>query len=174
MVRSGGPGGSDSPGQLAEIEAFLFLEARLLDHALYDDWLALFTDTAWYWVPIEANQVNPFDRVSIIYDDRRLMETRIRRLQNDNIHAQSPPSRTSRLIGNVVVENFTNFSGVSDCDIVISSRFQMVEFRRGDQRLFAGAQIHGLVRVGGSYKICWKRVDLVNCDDMMQGITVLF
>ena len=31
-----------------EIEAFLFHEARLLDEALYDDWLALFTDTAWY------------------------------------------------------------------------------------------------------------------------------
>ena len=50
----------------------------------------------------------------------------------------------------------------------------MVEFRRDDQRLFAGAQLHGLVRDGEGYKIGWKRVDLVNCDALMEGITVPF
>ena len=28
-------------------------EARLLDEARFDDWLALFTADAWYWVPSE-------------------------------------------------------------------------------------------------------------------------
>ena len=157
-----------------EIEAFLFHEARLLDEALYEDWLALFTDTAWYWVPIQPQQDNPFDTVSIIYDDRRLMETRVRRLCNENIHAQSPPSRTSRIIGNVVRGRPDETSSAYECDMLISSRFQMVEFRRDDQRLFAGAQLHGLVRHGEGYKIGWKRVDLVNCDAMMEGITVPF
>lgn len=157
-----------------EIEAFLFHEARLLDDALYQDWLALFTDTAWYWVPIQPRQDNPFDTVSIIYDDRKLMETRVRRLCNENIHAQSPPSRTSRIIGNVVMGSSDHTEGSNECDILISSRFQMVEFRHDDQRLFAGEQTHGLVRDGGGYKIGWKRVDLVNCDAMMEGITVPF
>jgi benzoate/toluate 1,2-dioxygenase beta subunit len=157
-----------------DIEAFLFHEARLLDEALYDEWLALFTDTAWYWVPIQPQQDNPFDTVSIIYDDRKLMETRVRRLGNENIHAQSPPSRTSRIIGNVIREEPADSGGAYECDIPVSSRFQMVEFRRDDQRLFAGAQRHGLVRDGESYKIGWKRVDLVNCDAMMEGITVPF
>jgi benzoate/toluate 1,2-dioxygenase beta subunit len=157
-----------------EIEAFLFHEARLLDDALYQDWLALFTDTAWYWVPIQPRQDNPFDTVSIIYDDRKLMETRVRRLCNENIHAQSPPSRTSRIIGNVVMGSSDHTGGSNECDILISSRFQMVEFRHDDQRLFAGAQTHGLVCDGGGYKIGWKRVDLVNCDAMMEGITVPF
>jgi len=159
---------------MREIEAFLFHEARLLDEALYQDWLALFTDTAWYWVPIQPQQDNPFDTVSIIYDDRRLMETRVRRLCNENIHAQSPPSRTSRIIGNVVLGNPDHTGDAYECDLQVSSRFQMVEFRRDDQRLFAGAQLHGLVRDGEGYKIGWKRVDLVNCDALMEGITVPF
>lgn len=157
-----------------DIEAFLFHEARLLDEALYQDWLALFTDTAWYWVPIQPQQDNPFDTVSIIYDDRKLLETRVRRLCNENIHAQSPPSRTSRIIGNVVTGSPDHTGGAYECDILISSRFQMVEFRRDDQRLFAGAQRHGLVRDDEGYKIGWKRVDLVNCDAMMEGITIPF
>ena len=47
-------------------------EARLLDEAKFDDWLALFTADAWYWVPSEPGQDNPHDTVSLIYDDRRL------------------------------------------------------------------------------------------------------
>lgn len=155
-----------------QVEAFLFHEARLLDERRFDDWLALFTDSAWYWVPIDPRQDNPHDTVSIIYDDRRLLETRVRRLSNPNIHAQSPPSRTSRIIGNVVIESGCGEDGI----FVVSSRFQMVEFRRDSQRLFAGAARHGLALTEeeGGIRICWKRVDLVNCDGMMDGITVPF
>jgi benzoate/toluate 1,2-dioxygenase beta subunit len=102
------------------------------------------------------------------------METRVRRLCNENIHAQSPPSRSSRIIGNIVELAPDNSISAPVCDIRISSRFQMVEYRNQEQRLFAGAQFHGLVRDGDSYKIAWKRIDLVNCDAMMEGITVPF
>jgi benzoate/toluate 1,2-dioxygenase beta subunit len=153
---------------LRAVEEFLFHEARLLDEGRFEAWLALFTDKAWYWVPIDPRQDNPFDTVSIIYDDRRLLETRVRRLSNPNIHAQSPPSRTSRLVGNVVIEKGDDAAG----GIIVSSRFQMVEFRRDRQRLFAGTGRHGLVRAPDGFRIGWKRVDLVNCDGMMDGITV--
>ena len=155
---------------LRAVEEFLFHEARLLDEGRFEEWLALFTETAWYWVPIDPRQANPYDTVSIIYDDRRLLETRVRRLSNPNIHAQSPPSRTSRLIGNVVIEKGDDTAG----EIIVSSRFQMVEFRRDRQRLFAGTSRHGLVRTPDGFRIGWKRVDLVNCDGMMDGITVPF
>ena len=153
-----------------KVEAFLFHEARLLDEGRFADWLALFTETAWYWVPLDPDQENPHDMVSIIYDDRRLLETRVRRLINPNIHAQSPPSRTSRIIGNVVIENEPGSNGELDT----RSRFQMVEFRRDRQRLFAGAVRHGLTLRDDEFRIRWKRVDLVNCDGVMDGITVPF
>ena len=151
-------------------EHFLIHEARLLDERRFEDWLALFTEDGWYWVPIEPDQANPHDTVSLIYDDRRLLETRIRRLAHPNAHAQSPASRTSRIIANVMAED-----GTSDgADLVVRSKFQMIEYRRDKQRLFAGTSRHGLVAADGGYRIRWKRVDLVNCDSMHDGINVPF
>ena len=100
----------------------------------------------------------------------RLLVTRVRRLCNPNIHAQSPPSRTSRIIGNVAVAP----AAAADGALEVLSRFQMVEFRHDRQRLFAGAVRHGLTLRQDGFRIRWKRVDLVNCDGMMDGITVPF
>src|SRR5262245_40524803 len=85
----------------SECEQFLVHEARLLDEGRFDEWLALFTADAWYWVPSEPNQASPRDTVSLIYDDRRLLETRVRRLASPRIYSQEPRSRTSRIIANV-------------------------------------------------------------------------
>src|ERR1700720_119149 len=90
---------------IARCEQFLVHEARLLDEAKFDDWLALFTADAWYWVPSEPGQKNPFDTVSLIYDDRRLLETRVRRLSSPRMYSQEPRSRTSRIIANVTLED---------------------------------------------------------------------
>jgi benzoate/toluate 1,2-dioxygenase beta subunit len=155
---------------LRDIEQFLFREAQLLDDARFEDWLKLFTETAWYWVPASPDQPVPFEMVSIIYDDRQLLETRVRRLLNANIHAEEPRTRTSRVVGNIIVEG----NNVDGADIVVSSRFQMAEFRRDRQRVFAGSLQHGLVTGGEDIRIAWKRVDLVNCDGMLDGITVPF
>jgi len=61
------------PLDLDRCERFLLHEARLLDDGKFDDWLALFTPDAWYWVPSEPDQDNPHDTVSLIYDDRRIV-----------------------------------------------------------------------------------------------------
>src|SRR5215468_12713383 len=77
---------ASEPLDLARCERFLLHEARLLDEGKFDDWLALFTPDAWYWVPSEPDQDNPHDTVSLIYDDRRLLETRVRRLASPRIY----------------------------------------------------------------------------------------
>jgi hypothetical protein len=78
---------------VAECEEFLLLEARLLDEARFDEWLALFSPEASYWVPSEPGQVNPLETVSLIYDDRQLLETRVRRLASPRIYSLEPRSR---------------------------------------------------------------------------------
>src|SRR6478672_6282210 len=84
---------------------FLEREARLLDEEKFDEWLALFTADAWYWVPSEPGQADPHHTVSLIYDDRRLLETRVRRLASPRMYSQEPRSRTSRIVGNVTIED---------------------------------------------------------------------
>jgi len=143
-------------------------EARLLDDGKFDDWLALFTAEAWYWVPSEPDQVDPIETVSLIYDDRRLLETRVRRLASPRMYSQEPRSRTSRMIGNVTVEETDRNS------CTVRSKFTMVEYRRERQRLFAGTALHRLVQANGRIMIGWKRVNLVNCDAPMDGITIPF
>jgi benzoate/toluate 1,2-dioxygenase beta subunit len=50
----------------------------------------------------------------------------------------------------------------------------MIEYRREQQRIFGGTMLHRLVQAGGRILIAWKRVDLVNCDAPLDGITVPF
>jgi 3-phenylpropionate/cinnamic acid dioxygenase small subunit len=160
------------PGEpaAADIERFLILEARLLDEARYEEWLGLFTADARYWVPSQPGQQSPVDTVSLMYDDRRLLETRVRRLASTQPHAQTPPSRTSRIVANPTVEE-TAADGRSHS---VRSKLLMVEFRLDSQRLFAGTCLHRLVRVEDGFRIALKRVDLINSDGLLEGLVVPF
>ena len=148
-----------------DCEDFLLHEARLLDEARFDEWLALFSADAQYWVPSEPEQQSPHDTVSLMYDDRRLLETRVRRLASPRIYSQEPRSRTSRIVANVTVEE------TGPDHALIRSKLMMIEFRRNEQRLFAGTCLHRLVGRDGAFRIRLKRVDLVNCDAPLDGIT---
>jgi benzoate/toluate 1,2-dioxygenase beta subunit len=50
----------------------------------------------------------------------------------------------------------------------------MIEYRREQQRLFGGTARDRLVKADGRIMIAWKRVDLVNCDAPLDGITIPF
>src|SRR5205823_6815646 len=126
------------PGDVGRCEDFLVHEASLLDDGRFDEWLALFTDDACYWVPSEPNQASPHDTVSLIYDDRRLLETRVRRLASPRIYSQEPPSRTSRIVANVTVEDIATDGSAA----TVRSKFQLLEYRREHQRMFGGTCFH--------------------------------
>jgi hypothetical protein len=86
-----------------EAERFLVAEARLLDERRFEEWEALFTDDAVYWVPMDPDR-DPADTVSIIYDDRKRLHERVYRLTRTPVLDQNPPSRTVRFVANVEVE----------------------------------------------------------------------
>jgi 3-phenylpropionate/cinnamic acid dioxygenase small subunit len=164
----GRPSRAEPALDLHRCTLFLEHEARLLDEAKFDDWLALFTADAWYWVPSEPNQPDPHETVSLIYDDRRLLETRVRRLASPRMYSQEPRSRTSRMVANVSIEDAEGRAAT------VRSKFTMIEYRREQQRLFAGTAWHRLVQIDGAVRIAWKRVDLINCDAPLDGITQPF
>ncbi len=154
---------------LDDCKTFLIYEAQLLDEGHFDRWLALFTADARYWVPSVPGQQSPHDTVSLMYDDRRLLETRVRRLANPRIYSQEPRSRTSR-----IVTNFTLVPDNGTQGVTVRSKFMMVEYRREEQRLFAGTVLHCLVNEGDNIRIAVKRIDLVNCDAPLDGLVVPF
>ena len=135
------------------VEKLLHTEARLLDEARYAEWLALYTDDCEYWVPASPTQQSPRDHVSLFYEDRILMETRVRRLGHAQAHSLVPPVRTSRVV-----------AGIEVAGLLVTSSFHLVEYRNTEQRVFAGRYRHAIRELDGRLKIVSKRVDLINCD----------
>src|SRR5574338_826661 len=88
---------------LAAVERFLTHEAHLLDSDRFEEWLALFAPDGTYWVPARRNQADPYTDVSLMYDDRRLLETRVRRLTAAIAHATTPRAAATRQVTNVAV-----------------------------------------------------------------------
>lgn len=88
----------------ADVEDFLYREAEILDAWRYDDWLALFEEGARFEIPTTDTKGEPLDNAgSFVVDDYDLLRARVKRLKSRKAHAENPPSRTHRLISNVVV-----------------------------------------------------------------------
>lgn len=154
--------------ELRAAETFLTHEAHLLDSARYEDWLALFAADATYWVPAKQGQTDPFTHISLMYDDRRLLETRVRRLVAAIAHATTPAAMMSRQVTNLALV------GREAGTLTVRSKFTLVEYRRNAQRLFAGTYVHRLTRAGDAFKIAAKRVNLVNCEAELEGLVLPF
>jgi len=152
----------------AEAEAFLYREARLLDRGRLDGWLALFADDATYWVPLGAGQPDPLTTCSLIYDDRRLLEIRVRQFQHPRAHARVPAPRTVHQVGNVEVLDDDGR------EARVASTLVLVESRRERQRVWAALVEHRLRRTPDGLRIAAKRVDLVNSESELEGIACLF
>ncbi len=152
------------------IEALLEREAALLDERRYEDWLALYAADAWYWVPHRPEQASPRDEISLFYDDRMLMETRVRRLMTAIAHAETPRARTLRVLSRASVTP----AAEAGCDFVATAKFVMTEYRLNAQRLYAGTSRWGLRRASASFLIAWKRVDLVNAEATHEPMSVPF
>lgn len=155
-----------------EIEAFLFFEVGLLDDRLFEEWVALFTDEGFYWAPASPDQESPLESVSLFYDDVEMLKTRFARLRHPRVHSQIPPSRTSHMVSNVVIDSRDKKPGVFD----VSARFQLLEYRPAHaQRVFGGRYDYTLVRsAGGDFRIAAKKATIINCDDVHLPIAIPF
>ena len=150
-----------------KIEEFLYHEAHLLDTQRLEEWLALFTEDATYWLPLERDQKDPIETSSIIHDDRTLLELRVKQARHPRAHARLPLARTVHQVGNIQVFE-------KDSEVHVNSTLQVIEFRNEKQRLYGALVEHRLRRVNGSFKIAHKRVDLVNSEGELDGIAILF
>jgi benzoate/toluate 1,2-dioxygenase beta subunit len=153
-----------------EVEQFLYREAELLDRGRYDDWLALFTPDCLYWVPLEANQSDGIETTSIIHDDFRLLEVRVKQYRHPRAHARTPFARTVHQVGNVTLGGQDTAGG----EVTVRSSLVMVEFRNERQRTWGALVEHRLRRTERGLAIARKRIDLVNSEAELDGIAVLF
>ena len=139
--------------------AFLIHEARLLDAGRFDEWLALFADDGFYWIPSRSDQTDPWNHFSILHEDPSVLRLRVRRLHHAHVHAAEPPPRTAHMVGNVTVSESAD---TAVCEA--RSTLMVAEYRAGERRLWAGQCLHRLRRSGDGFKIVLKRIDLIDAD----------
>ncbi len=140
------------------VEQLLYQQADLLDGKRWADYIALFAEDGHYWMPAAPEQTTGEGTPSIFYEDKNLMNVRMRRVQHPDAWSQRPLWGTSHLVGNVTIE----LGDASSPGIVVRSRFHMMEFRRETSRHFAGTYVHHLVRTADGFRIRLQRVDMVN------------
>jgi benzoate/toluate 1,2-dioxygenase beta subunit len=150
------------------IENFLYREARLMDDNAYEEWLSLWAgEDICYWVPGSAEETDPAEQISIIYDNRKRLEARIKRLASGYAYAQDPKSRMRRVISNIEIDQ-------GDDGIVTAwSNFALGEFRRGEQDIFIGRTMHKLRPDNDDFKIVFKKVLLINRGGYIDNLTFL-
>jgi len=166
--------GERSPSDVPDIrrfEKFIYDEVKLLDQRHFEDWMALFDDDAYYWAPSTPDQNDPYNHVSLFFDDKATMATRLTRLRHPRIHVQTPPSRTVHMVSNVVIED----QEAGSVEYLVGCNFLVLEYRPGhEQRTYGGSDQYRLRANDDAFRIAWKRANLVNCDATFPALALPF
>jgi p-cumate 2,3-dioxygenase subunit beta len=135
------------------VEDLLYLEADLLDRWQLDEWLALFTDDAFYHVPpsdVDGDTATPESALFYIMDDRVRMTERVIRLAKVGAHSEHPRSKVRHLVTNV---------RVSREGAAIRARSSFAVWRSKDitSDVYVGHYLHDIVERDGRLMIAGKK-----------------
>ena len=143
----------------ADICAFLYREARLLDDREFDEWLNCYSEAAEYWMPAwtddDALTTDPQSEISLIYyQNRRGLEDRVFRLNTERSSASTPEPRTAHFIGNVEV--LERRKGQVD----LRYNWNTLAHRYQQTQQFFGTTFVTIDTSGGAPKILKKKIAL--------------
>jgi len=139
----------------AEVEEFLYEEAALLDAWRLREWLELLTDDATYEIP-STDTPDGDSRTSLflVADTRERLVSRINQLLGKTAWAESPRSRTRRLLTNVRI-----LDAGGDA-IQVTANFVVYRMRVEQVDTYVGRYEYTLVRRGGVLRIRHRRAIL--------------
>jgi 3-phenylpropionate/cinnamic acid dioxygenase small subunit len=155
---------------LKAVEQFVFREARLADELEYDAWEALWTDDAVYWVPANGDDTDPTQVMSVLFDNRARIATRVKQLKTGKRHAQAPPSRLRRIVSNV---ELLDPDPAHPDDIAAGANFLVYESRERGVTLWAGRSVYRLRDTGDGLRMAAKKVLLVDNDRPLHTLAFL-
>jgi 3-phenylpropionate/cinnamic acid dioxygenase small subunit len=141
-------------------------EARLLDAGDLEAWNRLYTDDAYYWIPLEHDQPDGIDHTSHMYEDKLLRDLRIERLKSPRAFSQLPPSRSHHLLQQPSVESMDAAAN----HFVTRTEFHYSEARGDEMLMLVGTAFHHFRVEAGALRFTLKRVNLLNCDAALPSI----
>lgn len=139
------------------------LEAQLLDEQRWDDWLALYSEDAVFWVPTWRNDSeltsDPSSELSLIYlEGRRYLAERVFRVTSGQSVASVPIPRTVHLVAGSVTQLDDNGETAHVC----SAWSTHIHHQRDNaSTTYAGRYRHDLEWRQGRFCIRSKKVVLM-------------
>ncbi len=166
-----------------EVEEFLYREAELLDERRYEDWLALFTDDARYWMPMRRNvpadepereftregaDVNWFD------EGKETLARRVGQIRTGVHWAEEPPSRICHMVSNVQILSMRP-AGPTPTEVAVKSRFLVYRNRvETETDVLVGKREDVLRRVDGRWQIARRKIVLDQSVLLTKNLTFFF
>jgi len=149
-----------------DLVRFVVKEARLLDEKRFDEWVELFTDDAYYWVPLTPGQADPLNHTSLAYEDSFLLKLRVERLKSPLAFSQNPPSRCHHVLQTPEIER----SDAAKGEFLARTSMIYTETRGDASQRYAATAWHTLVWMENRLRIRLKRVDILNSDAALPSI----
>lgn len=161
----------------SELMQFYINEAWLLDERKYDEWLDLLTEDILYFMPrrknvmrreLEREFTGP-GQMNFFEDNKDLMRIRVIRLQTNMAWAEDPPSRTTHLVGNLIV------TPLEDGEVSTKTAFIIHKSHlENDTSLYTGWREDILRQENGGWKIA-KRTIYLNANVLLsKNISIFF
>lgn len=120
-----------------EIERLLFHEADLLDSGRFQEWLALMAPELRYWAPVRAavsrkdERDGEATRLPLFDETKGSLGLRVSRLETGIAWIDVPPTRTRRLISNIMADRD------DDGSVRVKSNFVVFRSRGRGEEWFA-------------------------------------
>ena len=158
---------SDVPAELAFAATRVVAEeALLLDAQRWDDWLALYTEDAQFWLPAWTDEhrlaASPERELSLVYCGARAgLEDRVWRIRSGLSVASRPLPRTTHCVSNSVVDRAQD-GPAGELAVTSSWTCHVFGLKERTSHVFHGRYEHRLRADGSGWRIAAKKVVLMN------------
>lgn len=146
------------PLDRSQVEQLLFKEMRFLDERRYEDWIALYTQDATYWIPSWDSELETVDNISTdlsyLFLKRSDLEDYVVRVRSGEAHVLEPAPRVSRIVTNVLISDTE--------ENTVYCKWILHLFRRGFQDWFSGDARYSLRWENGQLKVAAKKSTVIN------------
>ncbi|WP_287909247.1 3-phenylpropionate/cinnamic acid dioxygenase subunit beta [Acinetobacter sp.] len=162
-----------------QISQFLYREAKLLDDWKFRDWLAIFAEDVSYTLRTTPNAQTRDRRRSVeppttwvFNDNKHLLERRIARLETGMAWAEEPPSRTTHLVSNIIVEPT---DVVDEYDVYVTYLLYRTQ-KEKDVTIYCGKRHDKLRKVSGGlgFQIFNRKITLDQVTYNSHNLSVFF
>ena len=160
-----------------ELMQFYIREAWILDERRFREWLDLFTEDIFYFMPRRLNihrheterELTSVGDLAIFEDDKTYLTMRVERLETGMAWGEDPPSRTRHIVGNLVVEPQPGGEVKAKTAFILYCSHHETE-----ENIFAGYRDDVLRPLEGGWKITRRTIVLDANVIMAKNLSVFF